>query len=151
MLTLRNHRYMISLSVVFACTAVADPIHSDDAFIDPPSLYDSSRVALVEALASQSELTRQYTLIHPAVIRNYDLAAHTLLAEPGQFVSALVFFDAERPEPAVVREHLASETTTGILVMLAITILLATRQTAPVNLRTVHSCLRARRDHAPTR
>lgn len=71
-----------------------------------------------------------------------------LWAEPGYFLRSVLFPTTHRRETAT---PLVPEPSTWILVLLGLGILLAAQRSVPVNLRTVHSRLRARRGHVPTR
>lgn len=81
---------------------------------------------------------------------SFELTDYFLLEEPGLLIGALIF-----PRPgaakAAAQPQTVPEPSTWILLLLGLGILLATQRTVPVNLRSVHSCLRARRGHAPIR
>jgi hypothetical protein len=74
---------------------------------------------------------------------------------PGEELRDMVlvpgFLDAEKEPPSVLGARVVAEPSTDVLILMGLAIFVVTQRVVPVNLRSVHSRLRARRDQAPIR
>ncbi len=71
--------------------------------------------------------------------------------ELGDMVLVPGFLNAEKEPASLLATRVVAEPSTDVLILMGLAIFVITQRVVPVNLRSVHSRLRARRDHAPIR
>lgn len=121
------------------------------AFADPLGIADSVSIARGHSGSPAVGSGEENQLTFPVVGANLDSIDFFLMEEPIRFIDALLFPGGAGATKAASSARIVPEPSTWLLLLLAIGILVATRQTVPINLRTMHSRLQVKRGHAPTR